>query len=65
MPMNNSTNIQKNSKSFLGMSIMTKRNCSIKKNGDEKSRDTVTLMKGQLSTEKAQRFKSFFIGHEN
>jgi hypothetical protein len=39
---NNSTNIRKNSKSFLGMSIGTRGSCWMKKKtGHEKSRDTV------------------------
>jgi hypothetical protein len=40
---NNSTNIRKNSKSFLGMPIGTSRSCLMKKTGHEKSRDTVPL----------------------
>jgi hypothetical protein len=40
---NNSTNIRKNSKSFLGMPFGTRRSCLMKKTGDEKSRDTVPL----------------------
>jgi hypothetical protein len=37
------TNIRKNSKSFLGMPIGTRRSCLMEKTGDEKSRDTVPL----------------------
>jgi hypothetical protein len=40
---NNSTNIRKTSKSFLGMPIRNRRSCSMKKTGDEKSRDPVSL----------------------
>jgi hypothetical protein len=40
---NNSTNIQKNSKSVLGMPIGTMRRCLMKKTGHKKSRDTVPL----------------------
>ncbi len=40
----NSTNIRKNSKSFLGMPIGTRRSCSMKKTGQEKFRDTVPLL---------------------
>jgi hypothetical protein len=43
MNTNNFTNILKNSKSFLGMPIGTRRSCSMKKTADEKSRDTVLL----------------------
>ncbi len=41
---NNSTNIRKNSKSVLGMSIGTRRRCLVKKTGHEKSHGTVPLM---------------------
>jgi hypothetical protein len=41
--MNNSPNIRKNSKSLLGMPIGTRRNCLMKKTGDEKYCDTVPL----------------------
>jgi hypothetical protein len=41
--MNNSTNIRKNTKSFLGMPIGTRRSCMMIKTGGEKSRDTVPL----------------------
>jgi hypothetical protein len=40
---NNSTNILKKSKLFLGLPIGTRRSCLIKKTGHEKSRDTVPL----------------------
>ncbi len=40
---NNSTNIRKNSKSFLGIPIGTRRSCLVKKTKHEKSRDTVPL----------------------
>jgi hypothetical protein len=40
---NNSSNIQKNSKSFLGMSNGTRRRCLMKKTRIKKSRDTVPL----------------------
>jgi hypothetical protein len=40
---NNSTNIRKNSKSFLEMPIASRKNCLKKKTREEKSRDTVTL----------------------
>jgi hypothetical protein len=40
---NNFTNNRKNSISFLGMPIGTRRSCLKKKTGDEKSRDTVPL----------------------
>jgi hypothetical protein len=40
---NNSLNIRKNSKSFLGVSIGTRRRCLMKKTRVKKSRDTVPL----------------------
>jgi hypothetical protein len=40
---NNSSNIRKNSKSFLGVSNGTRRRCLIKKTSFKKSRDTVPL----------------------
>jgi hypothetical protein len=40
---NNSSNIRKNSKSFLGMSNGTRRRCLMKKTRAKKSRDTVPL----------------------
>ncbi len=40
---NNSSNIRKNSKSFLGVSNGTRRRCLMKKTGVKKSRDTVPL----------------------
>jgi hypothetical protein len=40
---NNSTNIRKNSKSFLDMPIGTRKKCLMKKTGHEKSGDTVPL----------------------
>ncbi len=40
---NNSSNIRKNSKSFLGVSKETRRRCFMKKNRVKKSRDTVPL----------------------
>ncbi len=40
---NKSTNIRKNSKSFLGMPIGTRRSCLLKKTVHEKSRETVPL----------------------
>jgi hypothetical protein len=43
---NNSTNIRKNSKWVLGMPIGTRRRCLMKKTGQEKSRDTVPLIRG-------------------
>jgi hypothetical protein len=43
MNTNNSMNIRKNSKSFLGMPIGTRRSCLKEKTEDEKSRDTVPL----------------------
>jgi hypothetical protein len=43
MNMNNSTNIQKNSKSLLGMPVGTRRSCLMKKTGGKNSRDTVPL----------------------
>jgi hypothetical protein len=47
---NNSTNIQKNSKSVLGMPIGTRRRCLMKKTRPEKSRDTVPLTtEGKMS----------------
>jgi hypothetical protein len=45
MNANNSTNIRKKSKSFLGMPLRTRRSCLMKKPGREKSRDTVPLKK--------------------
>ncbi len=42
---NNSMNIKKNSKSFLGMPIETRGSCLMKKTKHEKSRDTVPLRK--------------------
>ncbi len=42
---NNSSNIQKNSKSFLGVFNGTRRRCLMKENHSKKSRDTVPLMK--------------------
>jgi hypothetical protein len=41
MNTNNSMNIRKNLKSFLGMPIRTRRSCLMKKTGHEKSRGTV------------------------
>ncbi len=46
---NNSTNILKKSKSFLGLPIGTRRSCLMKKTGHEKSRDTVPLKVDYLS----------------
>ncbi len=43
MNANNSTDILKNSKSFLGLSIGTRRSCLMKKTGHKISRDTVPL----------------------
>ncbi len=40
---NNSTNIIKNLKLFLGLPIGTRISCLMKKTGHEKSRDTVPL----------------------
>jgi hypothetical protein len=40
---NNSTNIRKNSKLFLGMLIGIRKSCLMKKTEDEKSRDNVPL----------------------
>ena len=44
---NNSSNIRKNSKSFLGVSNGTRRRCLMKKTGVKKSRDTVPLIMGR------------------
>ncbi len=40
---NNSSNIRKNSKSFLGVSKGTRRRCLMKKTRVKKSRDTIPL----------------------
>ncbi len=40
---NNSSNIRKNSKSFLGVSNGTRRRCLMKKTRVKKSRDTIPL----------------------
>jgi hypothetical protein len=40
---NNSTNIRKYSKSFLGLPTGTRRSCLMEYTGEEKSRDTVPL----------------------
>jgi hypothetical protein len=54
MNTNNSTNIRKNSKSFLGMPIETRRSCLMKKTGHKKSRDTspvqVTMYREDANT---------------
>ncbi len=44
MNMNNPTNIRKNSKSFLYTPFVTRTSFLIKKTGDEKSHDPVTLI---------------------
>ncbi len=43
---NNSSNIRKISKTFLGVSNGTRRRCLMKKNRVKKSHDTVSLMSG-------------------
>jgi hypothetical protein len=53
---NNSTNIRKNSKSFLDVPIGTRRSCLQKKTGDEKSRDTVRLRIQAIRTNDKQVF---------
>ncbi len=45
---NNSSNIRKNSKSFLGVSNGTRRRCLMKKTRGKKSRDTIPLNPGNL-----------------
>jgi hypothetical protein len=55
MNKNNSTNIRKNSKSFLGMHIGTRRSCLKKKTRHEKFCDTVPLL-GQPSCKCVVRY---------
>jgi hypothetical protein len=47
---NNSTNIRKNLKSFLGMPTETRKSYLMKKTGHEKSRDTVPLRQNNNCT---------------
>ncbi len=50
MTTNNTTNIQENSKSSLGMPLGTRKSCLMKKTGDEKSHDAVPLKQVKLGS---------------
>jgi hypothetical protein len=63
---NNPTNNRKNLKLFLGMPFGTRRSCLMKKNGDEKSHDTVPLMRGYTRRAFVHKFLNYsyiFIMH--
>jgi hypothetical protein len=60
--MNNSTNIRKNYKTFLVMSIGARRSCLRKKSGEDKARDALFLTK---SSSYGTRSQEEFLPSEN